>query len=231
MRLLIVEDEDALADPLARGLRREGYAVDVACDGDEACALLDVETYDLVVLDLNLPRVDGLEVLRRVRPQQPDLLIVVTTARTRLEDRIAGLDLGADDYLIKPFHLQELSARIRALFRRDLRAREPLLIFRDLKFDPAQHAVWQDGRRLTLTRKELAILEYLMRRPGEIVSQEVLLDHVWDADVNPFTNVVPVHVNSLRNKLGDNSRVPIYIRTVVGHGYQLVTLDEERTRP
>lgn len=222
MRLLLVEDEEDLLAALAKGLRREGYAVDVASEGVEGLSMLEVEPYDLVILDLGLPGMDGLEVIRRVRREQPALLILVLTARAQLDDRVRGLDLGADDYLTKPFGFEELSARIRALLRRDLRAREPVSRCGDLRLDSAQRVAWQGDRRLALTRKEFAILAYLMRRAGEIVSQEELLDHVWDAQVNPLTNVVPVHINALRRALGDSAKDPRYIRTISGLGYQLV---------
>ena len=142
--------------------------------------------------------------------------------RDRLSDKIAGLDSGADDYIVKPFHFEELSARIRAVLRRDLRVREPVRVVGNLKLDPAAQIVWQEDRRLELTRKEYGILAYLMSRPGEIISQEELLEHVWDSSVNPFTHTVRVHINSLRRKLGDDPQAPRYIETVTGEGYRLL---------
>jgi DNA-binding response OmpR family regulator len=221
VRLLLIEDENSLATPLARGLSREGYAIDVACDGAEALAFAGVNDYDLVVLDLNLPVVDGLAVLQRLKADRPKLLVIALTARGTAQQRIAGLDLGADDYLVKPFDYGELCARIRALLRRDLRSREPVLSAGDLKLDPAGHVVWQGKRRLELTRKEFGILEYLMRRPGEVISQEDLLEHVWNEEANPYTNVIRTHVTSLRRKLGDSVTTPSYITTVIGRGYRL----------
>lgn len=166
MRILIVEDELDLANALARGLRQQGYAVDIAENGERGWELGQVNLYDLVILDLNLPEMDGLEVCRRLRASRRDLLILMLTARSRVEDRVIGLDMGADDYLVKPFHFEELAARIRALLRRDLRVREPVFCVGDLTLDPAERVVWQGKRRLELTNKELAILEYLMHRPG-----------------------------------------------------------------
>lgn len=227
MRLLIVEDESDLADPLASDLRRQGYAVDVALDGEQGLEMLEVEPYDLVLLDLNLPGVDGLEIVRRVRAGQPKLLVLVLTARAETKDRIVGLDLGADDYLVKPFSFEELSARVRALFRRDLRTREPVLRVGDLTLDSAQRAAWQGERPLELSRKEFAVLQFLMAHPGELVSQEDLLDHVWDAQVNPMTTVVRVHINALRQALGDNAGNPRYIRTIIGEGYKLIAGETE----
>lgn len=223
MRLLVIEDEPDLAEGLARGLRQQGYAVDVAYDGLQGWELGITNEYDLLILDLNLPEMDGLEVCRRVRASRPALLILMLTARSGPDERVAGLDLGADDYLVKPFHFGELVARIRALLRRDMRARTPLLHYRDLKLDPLARVAWLDKRRLELTGKEFGILEYLMRHQGEVVSQEALLEHVWDRQANPLTNTVRVHINSLRRKLEDMVETPSYIETCIGHGYRLGT--------
>jgi len=231
MRLLIIEDECDLANALARGLRRQGYAVDIALHGQEGWEMAMVNEYDLLILDLNLPEMDGLEVCRRLRADKPGLLILMLTARDQLEDRVIGLDLGADDYVVKPFHFEELAARVRALLRRDLRMREPLLQCGDLKLDPAACSVWQGKRRLELTRKEFGVLDYLMRHPGEVVSQEALLEHVWDVDADPFTNTVRVHVSSLRRKLGDDADAPRYIETVVGQGYRLIASRPSEEHP
>ena len=221
MRLLVVEDEADLAHALGKGLRQQGYAVDLAFDGMQGFELAGINDYDLLILDLNLPEMDGLEVCRRLRASQLSMLILILTARDRPDKRIAGLDLGADDYLVKPFHFGELTARIRALLRRDMRVRSPLLQYKDLKLDPTARVVWQDNRRLELTGKEFGIIEYLLRHQGEIVSQETLLEHVWDMRTNPFTNTVRVHINSLRRKLEDMAETPRYIETFVGQGYRL----------
>lgn len=226
MRILIIEDERDLANALARGLRQEGYAVDIATNGMEGLELGEIYEYDLVVLDLNLPKLDGLEVCQRFRSNKPELLILILTARSRLEDRVMGLDQGADDYLVKPFHFEELAARIRALLRRDLRVREPILEVGDLRLDPAHRIAWQKKQPLSLTKKEFAILEYLMRHAGEVVSQEELIEHVWNEDVNLFTASVRVHVHSLRRKLGDSPDSPHYIETITGSGYRLIALEE-----
>ena len=231
MRLLIIEDEPDLAEGLARGLRHHGYAVDMAYDGLQGWELASTNDYDLLILDLNLPAMDGLEVCRRVRANCPELLILMLTARSGPDERVVGLDLGADDYLVKPFHFAELVARIRALLRRDMRARTPILQYRDLKLDPIARVAWLGKRRLELTGKEFSILEYLMRRQGEVVSQEALLEHVWDMQANPLTNTVRVHINSLRRKLEDMAETPSYIETCIGHGYRLGTakiLEETR---
>jgi DNA-binding response OmpR family regulator len=223
MRLLVIEDEPDIASALEKGLRQVGYAVDIALDGESGSELALVNDYDLLILDLNLPGVDGLEVCHRVRAECPSLLILMLTARSRPDERVAGLDLGADDYLVKPFHFAELTARVRALLRRDLRVRVPLLQYKDVKLDPAARVVWQGNRRVELTSKEFGILEYLLRHPGEIVSQEAILEHVWDMQTNPLTNTVRVHINSLRRKLEDIAETPRYIETIVGQGYRVGT--------
>jgi DNA-binding response OmpR family regulator len=223
MKLLIVEDEADFANALARGLRKQGYAVDVALDGEQGLELAEVNEYDLLILDLNLPGMDGLDICRQLRAAQPQLLVLMLTARCRLSDRVTGLDAGADDYLVKPFHFDELAARIRALFRRDMRVREPIIELADLKLDPGSGIVWRGNHRLELNRKEFGILEYLMRHPGEVVSQEALLEHVGESSVNPFSNAVRVHITLLRRKLGDDAGKPRYIETVVGKGYRFLS--------
>jgi len=211
MRLLVIEDEPDIASALEKGLRQVGYAVDMALDGERGSELALVNDYDLLILDLNLPGVDGLEVCRRVRAECPSLLILMLTARSRPDERVAGVDLGADDYLVKPFYFAELTAHVRALLRRDLRVRVPLLQYKDVKLDPAARVVWKGNRRVELTSKEFGILEYLLRHRGEIVSQEAILEHVWDMQTNPLTNTVRVHINSLRRKLEDLAETPRYI--------------------
>jgi DNA-binding response OmpR family regulator len=230
MRLLVIEDEPDLAEGLARGLRHHGYAVDVAFDGIQGWELANANEYDLLILDLNLPEMDGLEVCRRVRASHPALLVLMLTARSEPDERVVGLDLGADDYLVKPFHFAELVARIRALLRRDMRARTPLLQYKNLKLDPIARVAWLGKRRLELTGKEFSILEYLMRHQGEVVSQETLLEHVWDMQANPLTNTVRVHINSLRRKLEDMAETSCYIETCIGHGYRLgAAINREET--
>jgi DNA-binding response OmpR family regulator len=221
MRLLVVEDELDIAHAVAKGLRQQGYAVDVAYDGEQGWKLAEVNEYDLLILDLNLPEMDGLELCRRLRASRPSLLILMLTARSLPDERVTGLEQGADDYLVKPFYFAELTARIRALLRRDMRVRTPLLQFKDLKLDPTARVVWQDNHRLELTSKEFGILEYLLRHQGEIISQETLLEHVWDMQANPLTNTVRVHINSLRRKLEDVAEMPRYIETIIGQGYRL----------
>jgi DNA-binding response OmpR family regulator len=229
MRLLVVEDEADLAHALAKGLRQQGYAVDLAFDGMQGLELAEINDYDLLILDLNLPEMDGLEVCRHLRASRSSMLILILTARDQPDERISGLDLGADDYLIKPFHFGELTARIRALLRRDMRVRSPLLQYKDLKLDPTARVIWREKRRLELTGKEFGILEYLLRHQGEIISQETLLEHVWDMEANPLTNTVRVHINSLRRKLEDMAETSSYIETFVGQGYMLGVPEQVET--
>ena len=224
MRVLVVDDEVELVRAVARGLRREGYAVDEAFDGAEALEKTSDVAYDVICLDLTMPNPDGREVCRRLRDRskgthQPRILVL--TARDSLEDRVAGLDDGADDYLIKPFAFSELSARIRALLRRDAAPSGTRLIVGDIEMDISRHAVHRQGREVVLTAKEFTLLRYFLSRPGEVVSQEELLDHVWDEHTDPFTNTVRVTVGTLRRKLGlPNNPAPIV--TVVGTGYRLI---------
>jgi len=216
VRVLIVEDEERLAETIARGLRREGMAVDVAFDGGEGLKKLAVNQYDAVVLDRNLPCVHGDEVCRRLaaEPERPGILML--TAAGGLDERVDGLNLGADDYLPKPFAFVELVARLRALSRRSGRALPPVLSRGDLELDPTSHSVRRGGHLVELTRKEFAILEVLLAADG-VVSTEELLERAWDENVNPFTNSVRVAIMTLRRKLGD----PQPIETVTGVGYRL----------
>jgi DNA-binding response OmpR family regulator len=230
MRLLIIEDEEDLAQALAKGLRSQGYAVDVALDGEQGCEATAVNDYDLLILDLNLPGIDGLEVCRRVRFTCPALLVLMLTARSDLDQRVLGLDTGADGYLAKPFYMKELSAQVRALLRRDLGARLTLLRHHDLTLDPATKIVRLSGSPVELTAKEYAVLELLMRNKHRIVSQEELLEHVWDGSVNCFTNTVRVHIGLIRRKLGDTADAPRYLETVVGRGYRMAAADVQDER-
>jgi DNA-binding response OmpR family regulator len=217
MRVLVVEDEAQLADAIARGLRREGMAVDTAGDGDLALEKAAINTYDVVVLDRDLPRLHGDEVCQTLRAGGSEARILMLTASGTIEDRVSGLNLGADDYLPKPFAFVELTARVRALGRRRPVVPDILLERAGVRVDPARHDVSRDGYAIVLTPKELAVLEALMVANGAVVSPETLLDQVWDEHVDPFTNVVRVTIMTLRKKLG----APPVIETVVGAGYRI----------
>ena len=217
MRVLIAEDEQRLADAIARGLRREGMAVDLAPDGADALMKARVVRYDVLVLDRDLPKVHGDEVCRTVRGERPETGILMLTAAGTLEDVVEGLALGADDYLPKPFRFAELVARIRALSRRSLPSRPPVLHHGDLELDPARRRLTRAGREIDLARKEFAVLETLMSAEGATVSAEELLERVWDEQTDPFTNVVRMTIMTLRRKLGE----PQMVETVIGVGYRM----------
>jgi DNA-binding response OmpR family regulator len=222
MRLLVVEDEEDLAEAVRLGLVRAGHAVDLATDAGQAYDRLAVNAYDLMLLDINLPDADGFAVCRAVRRGEvpvesgADLRVLMLTARGALHDRVRGLDEGADDYLVKPFALAELMARVRALLRRDSGGSTAVLEVGGIRMDVGRHEASLDGTSLHLTPKEFGVLEYLMTRPGHVVSAEELLEHVWDENADPFTQTVRVTVGTLRRKLGGD-----LIETVVGRGYRL----------
>jgi len=217
MRVLVAEDEPRVADAVARGLRREGLAVDLAPDGESALFKARVHDYDVVVLDRDLPELHGDDVCRALASEQPDTKVLMLTASGTLDDLVDGLALGADDYLAKPFAFAELVARVRALARRNGQARPPVLRAGDIELDPARRTVTRDGRPIELTPKEFGVLEALMRADGAAVSAEELLTRVWDEHADPFTNTVRMTVMTLRRKLGD----PPVVHTVVGAGYRV----------
>jgi DNA-binding response OmpR family regulator len=227
VRLLVVEDELDLVDALVMGLTDAGFAVDAAHGLGDASEKLMVNAYDVLLLDLTLPDGDGLDLCRRIRDggldgaSGSDVRILMVTARDGLPDTVKGFELGADDYLVKPFALAELVARIRALLRRDITLGSTVLEVGDLRLDPSRHLATRGGSHLRLTPKEFGVLEYLMTRPGHVISTEELLEHVWDEHADPFTNTVRVTVGTLRRKLAEvDGRSPI--ETVHGHGYRLV---------
>jgi two-component system, OmpR family, copper resistance phosphate regulon response regulator CusR len=220
VRILIVEDDAALSGYIQKELEAESHAVDAAMDGEQGRSMAIGIDYDLVVLDLNLPRVDGLTVLRSVRQRKTNMPVIVLTARNRVEDRVQCLDSGADDYLVKPFSLSELSARIRALLRRSHLPSESVLKVLDLTLDRVEHKVERSGRAIELTTKEFALLEYLMRNAGRRLTRPMIIEHVWNLAFESTTNVVDVYINYLRRKVDDGFPAPL-IHTVRGVGYQL----------
>jgi two-component system, OmpR family, response regulator len=216
VRVLVVEDETKLAALLRQGLRREGMAVDVARTGEEALVRATATNYDVILLDVMLPGQSGLEVCRDLRAREVWAPTLMLTALDEVEDRVNGLESGADDYLVKPFSFLELLARMRALIRRGAPPRPTLLTVGNLRLDPATRVVWQDDRELSLTPREFAMLEQFMRRPGEVLSRFELLEHVWDGSYENRSNVIEVYVGYLREKLDRDA-----IETVRGVGYRL----------
>lgn len=214
MKLLIVEDELSLQKALCKGFAKLGYAVDAAADGEEALERYYSSFYDVIVLDLNLPKLDGIEVLKEIRKEDPETRIIILSARSEVEDKVLGLDLGANDYLAKPFHFRELEARVRALLRRDFSVISATITVSGITVDTALKKVFCRGKEIPLTRKEYGILEYLFINRGRVVSNETLLEHVWDSNADLFSNALRVHIASIRKKLpGD------IIKNVRGQGY------------
>ncbi len=220
MRVLLVEDDKAVASFVRKGLEAEHYAVDVAVEGEEARFMAEAVDYDFVILDLNLPTIDGMEVLQKIRAKNATLPVLVLTARSRVEDRVRGLDQGADDYLVKPFSFSELSARLRALSRRAARPNEVILQVGDLEMNRAERIVTRAGRRIDLTPKEFTLLEYLLRNDGRCVTRAMIIEHVWNFSFDTMTNVVDVYINYLRKKMDEGFKSKL-IHTVRGVGYQL----------
>ncbi len=220
MRVLVIEDEKKVARFIKKGLEEEGYAVDLASDGEEGLARVLDPVHDLIILDIALPKIDGLQVLKKLRERKVPTPVLLLTVRAAIEDKVLGLDSGADDYLTKPFAFQELLARIRALLRRKAETGPPLLQVEDLVLDPARRLVTRGGERIDLTSKEFALLEYLMRNAGRVLTRAMISEHVWNYDFDTETNVIDVYVNYLRRKI-DFGREKKLIHTVRGSGYAL----------
>lgn len=225
MRILLVEDNHRLNNSLRMSLMDDGYAVDSAYDGDEGEALAEMTPYDAIILDIMLPKRDGLEVCRSLRNQRINIPILMLTARDAVDDRVRGLDSGADDYLVKPFAINELRARLRALLRRDSIDKTGMLTVSDLKVDPATHFVERSGKSIELTAKEYALLEYFMRNPNRLITREMAETHIWSYDFEGTSNVVDVYIRRLRRKIDDPFEIKLF-ETIRGAGYRLRKMQE-----
>jgi DNA-binding response OmpR family regulator len=220
VRILVVDDDERLCSVVERGLTEEGYAVDTAHDGEEGERLARINDYDLVVLDIMMPRLDGLSVCRNLRRSHNDVPILMLTAKDAVPDRVVGLDSGADDYLVKPFAFDELVARVRALTRRSAPARTPTLAVGDLVLDTVSHRVHRGGREIQVTAKEYAVLEYLIRNPGALITRGMIEEHAWNNDFDSVSNLVDVYIRRLRWKI-DTEGEESLIETLRGAGYRL----------
>jgi DNA-binding response OmpR family regulator len=222
MRILVVEDEHRIANAIKKGLEQEHYAVDVAYDGCEAGDLIGGNEYDLIVLDIMLPKVDGLTLCKNLRQQNNHTPVLMLTARDQLDDKIIGLDTGADDYLSKPFAFEELLARVRALLRRPPKILSNTLKVANLTLDAQKYIVERAGKPISLSSKEFALLQYIMRHPNQILSKEMIIAHVWDYDADVLPNTVEVNIRNLRKKIDQPfSDQPTLIQTVRGYGYKI----------
>ena len=220
MRILVVDDDRRLCAVIKRGLLEEAYAVDLAYDGEEGAYLAEVNPYDLIILDIMLPNKDGIQVCHELRAKKINIPILMLTARDTVEDRVKGLDTGADDYLIKPFAFSELLARVRALLRREGMSKSPELRVGDLTLNTLTRQVWRGQRPIELTTKEYVILEYLMRHPNVVVTRTMIEEHAWDYDFDSLSNLVDVYIRRLRRKIDDDGEDGL-IQTVRGAGYRL----------
>jgi heavy metal response regulator len=220
MRVLLAEDDKRIASFVSKGLRENSYAVDAVNNGEEALYQVSVNDYDLIILDVMMPKKDGFEVCREIRDDKNKTPILMLTARDAIEDRISGLDFGADDYLVKPFEFGELLARLRALLRRSSEIRPPKIVVADLEIDTISQRVWRSGNEILLTTKEYSLLEYLAREKGKVIGREEISTHVWDESFDVFSNSIEVYVNRLRAKIDKDFKVQL-IHTRRGSGYVL----------
>lgn len=222
MRILVIEDERKLALSLQKALQVERFVVDLSFDGSDGLSMALVNEYDLIILDLGLPEIDGIEVSKRLRAEKVNTPILMLTARDSTKDKVLGLDSGADDYLVKPFDFDELLARIRACLRRNSNHKNVLLECDNLVLNPATHEVRRKGKEIELTAKEYALLEYLMRNPKQVLAKTQIMDHVWDSELDPISNVIDVYIGYLRKKIDKVfPKEKTLIHTIKGYGYRL----------
>jgi len=221
MRLLLVEDENQLLNAYAKGLKQEGYALDMAHNGEEALDFFSINTYDLIVLDLNIPKINGINVLKQIRQSNQEVKIIIVSANRSIDQKIEGLDNGANDYMLKPFDFSELKARIRALLRRDFKIQPNVIDIHDFRIDLSLHQVYYQDKIILLTLKEYSILSYLAQNHDRIISAEELLEKCWNEDADPFTEAMRVHIYSLRKKIAEVTQRDDIILTVKGVGYRL----------
>ena len=221
MKVLVIEDEPKIAGALKKGLEQERFAVELALDGDDGLAAAEADDYDLILLDRMLPGVDGMEICRQLREQGKNVPILMLTAKDQVGDRVEGLNAGADDYLVNPFAFEELLARMRALMRRPATTHDAVLKVADLELDPVAFRVSRAGQSIHLSQKEFALLEYLMRHPGQVFSKEKLIDHVWEYDTDVLPNNVEVFIGYLRKKIDQPFKAEPLIRTSRGFGYSI----------
>ena len=220
MRILLIEDEKRLSHVIEKGLTEAGYAVDKVFDGEEGLYLAESENYDIIILDVMLPKIDGITVCKELRKKHIATPILMLTAKTTVEDRVTGLDAGADDYLTKPFAFVELNSRLQALLRRSLKQPETILTVDTLALDPIKHTVSREGKQISLTPKEFAILEYLMRHKDEVVTRTQITEHTWDYNFDSMSNVIDVFITSIRKKIDSNQKHKL-IHTIHGVGYKI----------
>ncbi|GKI15989.1 DNA-binding response regulator [Oscillospiraceae bacterium] len=221
MKLLIVEDEVLLSRSLSKGLRRLGYAVDCAFDGEEALELLEINAYDLMVLDINIPKINGLDVLKKIREAGSRLPVIILSAKNTVFDKVKGLDCGSNDYLTKPFDFLELEARIRNLLRQNTGLNDSVVRCGEASIDTSAKKAYWGGTLLDLTKKEYSILQYLLHHPDTVISAEELIEHVWDSEVDLFSNSFRFHIHSLRKKIKDAGSTSDFIITIRGQGYMV----------
>src|SRR5580704_990945 len=220
MRILVVEDEKRIADFIARGLKEEHYAVDIAYDGEQGLYLAEINPYDLMIFDIMLPKYEGVDMCRQLRAKKVNTPILMLTARAAVRDKVTGLNAGADDYLTKPFSFEELLARVKVLLRRPTTNKTSVLKVADLELNQLNHEVKRTGKQMVLTAKEFALLEYLMLNSGQVISRSMISEHVWNEQFDSMTNVIDVHIRNLRNKIDSGSNKKL-IHTLRGSGYIL----------